>query len=345
MLGPTLTDNRSMGAPKIDNETKTSNSEPIPKKGTSKFKLDEEFFANYTSEHTRNNYRSDLNKFFEYLSENEPKLKGLHDVERTHIITYRNYLSEAGGVDGRPSAPKTVARKLASLSSYFDYLVEKGIKEFNPVQSVKRPRREVLRPTQALEKEQVRALFELLSEGDKNSKSRYLHRAMLVTFFMTGMRKAEVLNLKFRDYRDINDYKVLEFIGKGGKVGQKVIHPLCVEALEEYLAWMRDQGRAHEPEDWLFQPTRNPKDPTNLNKPLNPRTINEIIANYGRKIGLNFNISPHSARATFIGELLEAGVDIYSVAREVNHSSVKTTQEYDKRRKKLSDSPISKLRY
>jgi integrase len=144
---------------------------------------------------------------------------------------------------------------------------------------------------------------------------------------MTGMRKSEILFLKVKDYREINDYRVLEFKGKGGKVGQKVLHPICVEALEEYREWMNQQGREHGPEDWLFQPTRNPKDPSNLNKPLNPRTINEIVSHYGKKIGLNFNISPHSARATFIGELLEAGVDIYSVAREVNHSSVKTTQE------------------
>lgn len=335
-----MVDNSGMGAPKL------SDSNPDSKKPVkSRFTLDEEFFENYTSEHTRSNYRTDLIRFFEFLSENNPKLKGVSDIERNHVIKYRNFLSEAGGVDGRPSAPKTVARKLASLSSYFDYLVEKGIKEFNPVQSVKRPRREVLKPTQALEKEQVRELFELLSQGDKESKSRFLHRALLVTFFMTGMRKSEILHLKFKDYREINDFRVLEFIGKGGKVGQKVLHPMCVEALEEYLTWMKEQGREHSPEDWLFQPTRNPKDPTNLNKPLNPRTINEIVANYGKKIGLNFSISPHSARATFIGELLEAGVDIYSVAREVNHSSVKTTQEYDKRRKKLSDSPISKLRY
>ncbi len=309
------------------------------------FPLYDEFFENFTSIHTRNNYRNDLLKFFEYLTENYPSINKLKQVERKEVIEYRNFLSETGGRDGEPCAPKTVARKLACLSSYFDYLVEKGERDFNPVQSVKRPRREVLKPTQALEKEQVRALFDLLSQGDEKSPSRYLHRALLVTFFMTGMRKSEVLHLKFKDYREINDYRVLEFIGKGGKIGQKVIHPLCVEALEEYIAWMKSIGRDHAPEDWLFQPTRNPSDPTNLNRPLNPRTINEIISNYGKKIGLNFNISPHSARATFIGELLEAGVDIYSVAREVNHSSVKTTQEYDKRRKKLSDSPISKLRY
>lgn len=309
------------------------------------FPLYDEFFENYTSLHTRNNYRNDLLKFFEYVMENYSHIKTLADIERKEVIEYRNFLGETGGRDGAPCAPKTVARKLASLSSYFDYLVEKGEREFNPVQSVKRPRREVLKPTQALEKEQVRELFDLLSQGDEKSPSRYLHKALLVTFFMTGMRKSEVLHLKFKDYREINDYRVLEFKGKGGKIGQKVLHPLCVEALEEYLDWMKTVGRGHIAEDWLFQPTRNPSDPSNLNRPLNPRTINEIIAGYARKIGLNFNISPHSARATFIGELLEAGVDIYSVAREVNHSSVKTTQEYDKRRKKLSDSPISKLRY
>lgn len=327
-----------MGAPKRE----SSHVLEIPQ---GKYQLYEEFFENYTSEHTRTNYRSDLIKFFSFLSENYSSLKGLEDVEREIIIKYRNMLSETGGVNGNACAPKTIARKLASISRYFDFLVEKGVMEFNPALSVKRPRREVLKPTQALEGEQVRELFELLKNGDQESPSRYLHRALLVTFFMTGMRKAEILNLKYKDYREINDYKVLEFIGKGGKVGQKVLHPLCVEALEEYLGWMRSINRGHQSEDWLFQPTRNPSDPQNLNKPLNPRTINEIITNYGKKIGLNFSISPHSARATFIGQLLEAGVDIYSVAREVNHSSVKTTQEYDKRRKKLSDSPIAKLRY
>ena len=309
------------------------------------FSIYPEFLENYTSQHTRTNYHSDLHKFFIFLQEIYPKLSSLSFVERVHIINYRNYLAETGGRDGNPCAPKTIARKLASLSSYFDYLVEKGERDFNPVQSVKRPRRAVLKPTQALNKEQVNEIFALLDEDRDKHPSRYLHKALLVAFFTTGMRKSEVLHLKFKDYRHINDYKVLEFVGKGGKVGQKLLHPLCVEALEEYIDWMKSQKREHHGEDWLFQPNRNPKNPGELNKPLNPKTINETLQSYGKKIGLNFNISPHSARATFIGELLEAGVDIYSVAREVNHSSVKTTQEYDKRRKKIQDSPIGKLPY
>jgi site-specific recombinase XerD len=304
-----------------------------------------EFFDNFMSEHTRVNYQSDLNGFFTFMFEQYPSIKKLEQVERVHIINFRNFLGETGGKDGEPCAPKTIARKLASLSSYFDYLVEKGEREFNPVLSVKRPRREVMKPTQALKKEQVLEIFAILGQDLEKHPSRYLHKALLVTFFTTGMRKSEVMHLRFKDYRDINEDKVMEFIGKGGKVGQKLLHPLCVEALETYLAWMRGKKREHNREDWLFQPNRNPKNPGELNKPLNPKTINEILQSYGKRIGLNFSISPHSARATFIGELLEAGVDIYTVAREVNHSSVKTTQEYDKRRKKIKDSPIGKLPY
>ena len=54
-----------------------------------------------------------------------------------------------------------------------------------------------------------------------------------------------------------------------------------------------------------------------LNKVINPKTVNEIVERYAKKIGLDFKLTPHGARATFIGELLDAGVDIYSVSREV----------------------------
>ena len=107
--------------------------------------------------------------------------------------------------------------------------------------------------------------------------------------------------------------------------------------------WMKEKNRETEENDWLFQPTRNPSNPDYLNKPLNPKTINEILDRYAKAVGIGFKITPHSARATFISELLDIGVDIYVVAREGNHASVKTTQEYDKRRKKLTESPVMKI--
>lgn len=306
------------------------------------FQLDEEFFANYSSQYTRHSYRSDILQFFHFIEETYPNISSVSQIERLNVITFRNSLQETGGIAAEAAAPKTIGRKLASISSYFDYLTEKGQTKFNPVSSIKRPRREVRTPTNALSVEQVR---QFIGAIDINTPAGIMHKALLLLFFTTGLRKSEVLNLRRKDYGEITGYKVIEYRGKGGKLGQKLLHPLCVDALENYLKFMKENNREHDQNDWLFQPSRNPKDPKNLNKKINPRTVNEIIDHYAKKIGIVSKLCPHSARATFITELLDAGVDIYKVAQEVNHASVNTTQEYDKRRKKLSDSPILKLRY
>lgn len=303
--------------------------------------LDDEFFENFTSEHTRRSYKNDLTQFFQFAQE-QFGIQDWNEIERPHVIKYRNWLKEFGGHRGEGHAPKTIARKLASISSYFHHLVEVNLCTQNPATSVKRPRLEVKTPTQALSRLQVTELFHLISDGRECAK---MHRALLMLFFTSGLRKSEILNLKLQNYRTINQHRVLEYVGKGGKIGQKLVHEQTAEALDEYIQWMKDQGREHRPQDWLFQPTVNPSDPQNLNKPLNPKTINETLQRYAKKMGLNFQVCPHSARATFIGELLEAGVDIYSVAQEVNHSSVKTTQEYDKRRQNVLNSPVKILKY
>ena len=88
---------------------------------------------------------------------------------------------------------------------------------------------------------------------------------------------------------------------------------------------------------------KNPHNPIHIDKPINPRTLNRIVEKYSKKIGLNFSVSPHSARATFISLLLDEEVPIIDVAREVAHSSIKTTQEYDKRRKTIRESLVKKL--
>ncbi|EQC44294.1 tyrosine-type recombinase/integrase [Bacteriovorax sp. Seq25_V] len=304
-----------------------------------RFLLDDEFFENFTSAHTRKNYLIDINQFLKWVNDFFD-LSDYKDIQRIHVIKYRNYLSEIGGHGGEPCTPKTINRKLASLSTYFKYLVERNYCQINPVSSVKRPRPEVKSPTNAISKAQVLEIFDAIS---RNKNSGPMHMALLVTFFTTGLRKSEILNLRFKDYHRHGDHMVFEYRGKGGKLGKKLLNPVCVKAINEYVKWMEELERPHEESDWLFQPTRNPSDPKNLNKPLNPKTINEIINSYAKKVGIGVSVTPHSARATFISELLGAGVDIYTVAREVNHASVKTTQEYDKRRKKLIESPVNIL--
>ncbi|RLA64333.1 MAG: hypothetical protein DRQ88_03825 [Epsilonproteobacteria bacterium] len=294
-------------------------------------KLDFEFFKNFESEHTRKSYRSDIRQFIVFFNN---QFQGA--IERVHIVAYRNWLNE------KKLAPKTINRKLSSLSSYFDFLVEKGFMDSNPTTSVKRPKQVALSPTLDLSDEQV---LDILNSVDDSSVSAKLHRAILYTLFSTGMRKSELINLKLKDYREINGHKVLEIMAKGGKFLQKVLHPECVEVIENYICWMESIGRKIDSDKWIFQPTKNPNDPKKLVRPLAPKSVDYIISVHCKKAGISERISPHSARATYIGSSLEAGSDLLTVSQDVGHSSVKTTEEYNRRRRKLKESPAYGLKY
>jgi integrase/recombinase XerD len=296
-------------------------------------RLDYEFFKNFESEHTRISYRNDIGQFFNFFRN---YFSNENNFERVHIVAYRNFLQE------KNLAPKTIGRKLSSLSSYFDFLVEKGFLGFNPATSIKRPRQEVLSPTNDLTDAQI---GELLASADLKSPSGHLHNAILHTLFYTGIRKSELTNLKLSDLKKVNEHKILEIRAKGGKFLQKVLHPDCYKAISNYLSWMKSKDREILPKDWLFQPTKNPKDPILLNRRLTAKSIDYIVAIHCRKCGISGRISPHSARASYIGSSLDAGADLLTVSLDVGHSSVKTTEIYNKRRKALNQSPAYLLKF
>lgn len=304
--------------------------------------LNYEFFENFESDHTKAAYKSDLNQFFGFVSHTFGPMRSIDDLNRSHVIAYRNYLQTNGGRKGKPCCPKTVIRRLAAVKSYCDFLIEKGFMKLNPTSSVRRPRDEVITATQDLTDDQVRRLIEAV---DTNKMSGLLHKAILTLMFSTGLRKSELIHLKVGDYRDLNGYKIVQFIGKRGKVSRVPLHPTASYHLDRYILWMKDQGRAMSADDWLFQPTRNHSDNGHITKKLSAGSVDFIIKRYCRKVGIDARITPHSARATVIGSLLEHGCDLYKVSQLVNHSNVKTTQSYDKRGKKISDSPVFHLKF
>ncbi|MEI8347075.1 MAG: tyrosine-type recombinase/integrase, partial [Pseudomonadota bacterium] len=299
-----------------------------------KAKLDYEFFKNFESEHTRRNYYLDIRQFFQFIAQSFTEINNPQKIERVHIVAYRNFLSD------KQLAPKSINRKLSSLSSYMDFLVEKGLMNFNPTDSIRRPRQEVIRPTEDLSDDQVVNLFAAIEE---NKVSGPLHKAIIYLLFSTGIRKSELINLKMKSFKTLDGHRIIEFRAKGGKFLTKVLHPNCVLVLEDYLRWMEKQGRRLDKEDYFFRPTRNPKDPAQLDNRLAPTSVDYIIHIYCQRAGIEGRITPHSARATYIGSALENGVDLLRVSQDVGHASVKTTQEYNKRRQKLTDSPVYKI--
>lgn len=303
----------------------------IDQKNSFNYKLEYEFFHNFESPHTRKSYRVDLFQLFEFLRDNFSTVTNYKMIERVHIVAYRNWLTD------NEMAPKTINRKLAAASSFFDFLIEKGMIEFNPCLSIKRPRQEVKTPTNDLNDEQIANLF---AELDKLSGPSLLHKAVLYTLFTTGIRKAELINLRLKNLIQKDEFHIINVRAKGGKELTKVLHPKCYEVITEYINYLKTTGEDLHPEDWIFRPTRNPLEPGHIIKPLNPKSIDYIIKSWCKKAGITDRISPHSARASYIGSALENGIDLYKISKDVGHSSVKTTEEYNKRRQKLSESPV-----
>jgi len=294
-----------------------------------------EFFENFESKNTIRSYKSDINQFFNYVREYMFDVNSLKDLKRLHGIAYKKWLTE------NEYAPKTINRKLSSSSSFYDYLIEKSLVEYNIFDSIKRPKQVVKTPTNDLSDEEIISVFQKLDVS--KSKSRFLHKAVVYVLFTTGIRKSELINLKLKDMHFEKGYWLINLKVKGGKFLSKVLPMKTYEIIQEYTEWMASQGREIHPEDWIFQPTKNPIDQGNLIKPLNPKTIDYILKKYCQSAGILKRISPHSARASYIGSALENGADLYKVSKDVGHESVKTTEEYDKRRKKISDSPIHNL--
>lgn len=299
--------------------------------------LNYEFFQNFESFHTRKCYERDIQLFFDFLKINHIKLSSIKDIKKVHIIAYKNFLQE------KQQAPKTICRKLSSLSSYFDFLVEKDIVEINCCQGVKRPRQIVVNETKDLSDKSVQKLFDALFD-DEETPSVFLHRAVIFLLFSTGVRKAELINLKVNDYQQASDSTYcLKIKAKGGKYLIKVLHPSAKMVLDQYLHFLCESGDIISGDEYLLRPTKNPKDPKNLNKPINPKSIDYILRKYCQKAGIFERISPHSARATYIGSALENGVELWRVSLDVGHESVRTTEIYNKRRSNIKNSPVHSL--
>lgn len=304
----------------------------IENKNSFNAELEYEFFQNFPSEHTRKCYRRDISQFFEFIRENFTTVNSYADIKRVHFVAFRNWLNDSG------LAPKSINRKMAANSSFFDFLVEKSIIAFNPVTSIKRPRQEVVKQTNDLTDEQVSNLFSLI---DKLEGPGLLHKAVIYTLFTTGIRKAELINLRLKNLTQKDGIYLIEIRAKGGKQLTKVLHPKCSEIIHEYLDYLKSEsGVEPHPEDWIFRPTKNPLEPGHIIKPLNPKSVDYIIKTWCLKAGIDQRISPHSARASYIGSALDNGMDLYKVSRDVGHASVKTTEEYNKRRQKIQDSPV-----
>jgi integrase/recombinase XerC len=209
----------------------------------------------------------------------------------------------------------TVARKLATLRSFYKFLLRRGCTANNPVASIRTPKQEKRLP-KYLDVEQIEKLF---SNCDSTTLLGARDRAILEMLYSTGIRVSELVALDVSDI-DLGS-SAIRVRGKGKKERVIPIGPGAVKAVIHYLDLRRTgfQTPKHDP-DALFVNKHGQR--------LSTRSVRRKLDKYLLEAGLDLSVSPHTLRHSFATHMLQRGADLRSVQEMLGHQSLSTTQIY-----------------
>ena len=264
------------------------------------------------SPHTLRNYASDLEQFRDHLLSIE-KREDI-DVKEIDRLTIREWMSSLYA-DHKTTS---IARKLASLRTFFQFLIREGKAESNPAKLVATPRIERKLPNHLSMEDAVR----FIETPDTNTDLGRRDRAILEFLYATGIRVGELTGI------DLNDIDLRErMVRVMGKRKRERIVPFgepAAHAVVIYLEETRDRFLNNSPVarrgNALFlnyQGTR-----------ITTRSVGRMIDKYIKQCVSIHNISPHSLRHTFATHLLDNGADLRDIQELLGHARLSTTQIY-----------------
>ncbi len=269
------------------------------------------------SEHTLRNYQSDLEQFVDHLAPAHPRNGKRNLPELTDIdhITIREWLATLHTAQKKKSS---IARKLAALRTFFQFLVREGVMEQNPAKLVATPRLEKKLPKHLSIEDAIRFIETPDIETDLGKRDR----AMLELMYATGVRVAELtkLNLGHIDFRN----RLIRVTGKRRKERIVPFGEPALEALKAYLE-VRDgllnnaPISEREPEAMFlnYQGTR-----------ITTRSVGRMVDKYIRVCAGKYDISPHALRHSFATHLLDSGADLRDIQELLGHARLSSTQIY-----------------
>lgn len=261
------------------------------------------------SPNTLRSYDSDLRHFASYLLSN--KVRALEDVRKDLLRRYLNSLLDEG------LTKKSIARKIASLRSFFRYARRHKIVTTNPTLTLISPKLEKRLPS-FLNESAVNRLFDAI---DTSTSLGRRDAAILELFYSTGMRLNELIQLNVDDV----DFSqgIVKVTGKGSK--QRIL-PVGRRALQAIRAYDTDRRK-------LVQDHKEGKGQaalflTQKGARCYPEAVIRIVKSYIGKISELEKRSPHVLRHTFATHLLNRGADLRAVKELLGHESLSTTQVY-----------------
>ena len=262
------------------------------------------------SAHTIKSYREDLIALADYLAE----ARG-GDCPRPEAITVLELRGYVAAMHEAGYAKTSIARRMASLRSFFKFGQREGWTKTNPAKPLRNPRKGRSLP-HFLSAEDI---GRLLLAPPANTSMGLRDRAILETMYSAGLRVSETVGLNRGDL-DFAD-GILRVRGKGRKERLAPIGSYAVAALKKWLAKARPNPR--EPAGGTA--------PVFLNKSgrrLTTRSVARMLEKYLQLASLDTRTTPHSLRHSFATHLLDRGADIRSVQELLGHKSLVTTQIY-----------------
>lgn len=257
------------------------------------------------STHTLTNYRLDLEHVAAWLSERDI---GWTSLDRRAARAWVAWMH------GEGYAPRSIARKLSALRSFFRYMGREGIVAESPLLLVSAPKRGRTLPAVLSVEEMER----LLAAPDASTPLGIRDRCLLEVMYATGLRVSELLGLKL-DQIDWTGRSAL-VRGKGTKERIVLIGDLAVDALERYVHAARPILLGRKMTDALFL--------SHIGEPLSVRGFHLILQSHLRAAGITRKVTPHTLRHSFATHLLEGGADLRSVQELLGHANLSTTQVY-----------------
>ena len=261
----------------------------------------------HKSLNTVESYKRAVTQYISYLD--GTGVTDISSTTKTTVLSYLLYLQKEG------RASSTVSRTLASLRSYYLFMMQNGVVKSNPTSNLEAPHVEKKIP-KILSGEEV----ELLLEQPKNCDNKGIRdKAMLELLYATGIRVSELINL------DVSDVNVpMSFVRcKGGK--KERIIPMghqAKDALENYINNVRKYMVKDENETALFVNCSGAR--------LSRQGFWKLIKYYQHIAGIETDITPHTLRHSFAAHLLENGADLHSIQEMMGHADISSTQVYSR---------------
>ena len=265
------------------------------------------------SSHTLRNYSSDLEQFLAFLTADGKR--NAPEISQIDHLTIREWLAS---LHSEQKKKASIARKLAALRTFFQFLVREGMLELNPAKLVATPKLEKKLPKHLSIEDAVRFIESPDPEADLGKRDR----AMLELMYATGVRVAELTTLNLADVDFGN--QLVRVTGKRRKQRIVPFGDPAGAAIRSYLE-VREKFLFNAPvskrdEEALFlnyQGTR-----------ITTRSVGRMVEKYIRLCAGMHNISPHALRHSFATHLLDSGADLRDIQELLGHARLSTTQVY-----------------